>query len=75
MEYIEKAKKYFEQKYHCSQAVLAAFAEELGLTEEQALKKFSRNPVSFSWVDECVNHRQIVLKQSSVADKSSKGDL
>ena len=38
MNYIELAKKYFEQKYHCSQAVLAAFAEELGLTEEQALK-------------------------------------
>ena len=29
---------YFEQKFHCSQAVLAAFAQELGLTEEQALK-------------------------------------
>lgn len=38
MNHIELAKKYFEQKYHCSQAVLAAFAEELGLTEEQALK-------------------------------------
>ena len=38
MSHTEKAKKYFEQKYHCSQAVLAAFAEDLGLTEEQALK-------------------------------------
>jgi len=38
MNHIELAKKYFEQKYHCSQAVLAAFAEELGLTEKQALK-------------------------------------
>ena len=38
MNHIELAKKYFEEKYHCSQAVLAAFAEELGLTEEQALK-------------------------------------
>ena len=38
MNHVELAKKYFEQKYHCSQAVLAAFAEELGLTEEQALK-------------------------------------
>ena len=26
-------------------------------------------------MDKCVNHRQIVLKQSSVADKSRKGDL
>lgn len=31
-------KNIFEQKYHCSQAVLAAFADELGLTQEQALK-------------------------------------
>ena len=38
MNHVELAKRYFEQKYHCSQAVLVAFAEELGLTEEQALK-------------------------------------
>lgn len=38
MTHVELSKKYFEQKYHCSQAVLAAFAEELGLTEGQALK-------------------------------------
>lgn len=38
MKHTELAKMYFEQKYHCSQAVLAAFADELGLTEEQALK-------------------------------------
>lgn len=34
----EKALEYFNKKYHCSQAVLAAFAEECGLTEKQALK-------------------------------------
>ena len=34
----EKALDYFEQKFHCSQSVLAAFADECGLTEEQALK-------------------------------------
>lgn len=34
----EKALALFEQKFHCSQAVLAAFAEECGLTEKQALK-------------------------------------
>ena len=34
----EKALYYFSQKYHCSQAVLAAFAEELDITEKQALK-------------------------------------
>ncbi len=38
MNHIELANYYFEQKFHCSQAVLAAFAGELGLSEEQALK-------------------------------------
>ena len=38
MTHIEKANELFGKKFHCSQAVLAAFAEELGLTEEQALK-------------------------------------
>lgn len=35
---IEKAQKLFEEKFHCSQAVLAAFAEEFGISEEKALK-------------------------------------
>ena len=38
MNHKEKALAYYSQKFHCSQAVLAAFAEECGLTEEQALK-------------------------------------
>ena len=38
MTHKEKALAYFKQKFHCSQAVLASFAEECGLTEEQALK-------------------------------------
>lgn len=38
MNHIDKANLLFEQKYHCSQAVLGAFAEELGITEKQALK-------------------------------------
>lgn len=39
MTHVEKAKKYFEEyTYHCSQAVIVAFAEELGITDEQALK-------------------------------------
>ena len=37
MTYIEKSRKLFDQRFHCSQAVLAAFAEELGLSEKQAL--------------------------------------
>lgn len=38
MTHKEKALDYFDRKFHCSQAVLAAFASECGLTEEQALK-------------------------------------
>ena len=38
MNHEELAKKYFDEKYHCSQAVLAALVYVLGLTEEQALK-------------------------------------
>ncbi|MCR4648635.1 MAG: C-GCAxxG-C-C family protein [Lachnospiraceae bacterium] len=38
MTHKEKAIGYFEQQFHCSQSVLAAFADECGLTEEQALK-------------------------------------
>lgn len=38
MTHKEKALDYFSRHFHCSQAVLAAFAPECGLTEEQALK-------------------------------------
>lgn len=38
MTHEKKALSYFQDKFHCSQSVLAAYAEELGLTEEQALK-------------------------------------
>lgn len=38
MTHAEKAKRLYEQGFLCSQAVLAAFAEELGLSEPQALK-------------------------------------
>lgn len=38
MNHIEKAKETFGKKFHCSQAVLSAFAMECGITEEQALK-------------------------------------
>ena len=38
MTHKEKALDYFYRKFHCSQSVLAAFAPECGLTEEQALK-------------------------------------
>lgn len=34
----EKAVQYFRDGFHCSQAVLASFAKECGLTEEQALR-------------------------------------
>lgn len=38
MTHTETALGIFSQQMHCSQAVLAAFAEELGLTAEQALR-------------------------------------
>ena len=38
MNHKEKTVNYFSQKLHCSQSVLAAFAEECGITEEEALK-------------------------------------
>ena len=38
MTHKEKALQYFGEKFHCSQSVLAAFADECGITEEQALK-------------------------------------
>ena len=38
MNHKEKALEYYGKKFHCSQAILAAFEEECGLTEKQALK-------------------------------------
>ena len=38
MTHKEKALMYFGKKFHCSQAVLAAYAEECGISEVQALK-------------------------------------
>ncbi len=38
MSHEEKALSYFKDKFQCSQAVLAAYAYELELTEEQTLK-------------------------------------
>ena len=38
MDHIMKAVQYYEKGYMCSQAVFAAFAEEFGITEKQALQ-------------------------------------
>ena len=38
MNHKEKAVNYFSQKLHCSQSVLASFADECGITEEEALR-------------------------------------
>lgn len=38
MDHVDKAKELYEQGFYCSQAVFAAFAEEFGLTEKQALQ-------------------------------------
>ncbi len=37
MTHYEKAMKIFDDKFNCAQAVFGAFAEELGMSEEQAL--------------------------------------
>ena len=37
-QYGEKAFALFHEGYNCSQAVTAAFAREMGVSEEQALK-------------------------------------
>ena len=34
----EKALDYFGRHFHCSQAILAAYSDKCGLTEEQALR-------------------------------------
>lgn len=38
MTHKDKALMYFERKFHCSQAVLAAYAKECEISEKQALK-------------------------------------
>ncbi len=38
MNHIELSKQYFAQNFNCAQAVFTAFADELGLSEKQALK-------------------------------------
>ena len=38
MKHTEIASELFSKRYYCSQAVLAAFAEELGMTKKQALR-------------------------------------
>ncbi|NVO09726.1 MAG: C_GCAxxG_C_C family protein [Bacteroidales bacterium] len=37
-DHLEEALELFKSGYHCSQSVLAAFSEELGLPQETALK-------------------------------------
>ena len=38
MNHKEKAMKIWDDKFNCSQSVLGAFAEELGMPEEQAMR-------------------------------------
>ena len=38
MDRSEKALEYFDDKFNCSQSVLTAFADELGLTEDESLR-------------------------------------
>ena len=38
MNHVGEALKLFDEKFHCSQAVFAAFSEEYGVSKEDALK-------------------------------------
>lgn len=38
MDYVKEAVDLFSEKYMCSQAIFAAFSQDLGLDKEQALK-------------------------------------
>ena len=38
MDNVSKAVELFEHRFMCSQAVFAAFAEQFGITEKQALQ-------------------------------------
>lgn len=38
MSHVDVALKYFEEEFHCSQAVFAAFSEEYGISKKDALK-------------------------------------
>lgn len=38
MDHVTKAVQYYEEGYMCSQAVFAAFAEQFGISEKQALQ-------------------------------------
>ena len=38
MDHSEKALNLFDNKFNCAQSVLTAFAEELGLTEDESLR-------------------------------------
>ena len=46
-----------DEKFHCSQAVLGAFAEKLGITKEQALK------LGVASVEVCAKEKYVVLLQ------------
>jgi C_GCAxxG_C_C family probable redox protein len=38
MEHTKKALSFFDNQYNCAQSVLTAFADELGLTEDESLR-------------------------------------
>ena len=63
---LQKAKRNAEYLAHLERSFAQLERGEVIVKSMEELERLA---------DECVNHRQIVLKQSSVADKSSKGDL
>ena len=75
----EQAYKYFLQGYNCSQSVVAAFAEELSLSKEQAVKMSAGFGAGFGRMREvCGGFSGIVFVISSLygnSDPAGKSDF
>ena len=71
----EKALQYFADKFHCSQAVLAAYSEECGITEEQALKLGSCLGSGMRKGEVCGACTGALLVLGLLFGQSHKGDL
>ena len=55
MKRTEIAKDYFSKKCHCSQAVLASFADEIGITEKMALKDHEKQQIADNYAKQFLN--------------------
>ena len=61
----DKALKYFNDGYACSQAIVLAFASDFKLNEELA-KKIKYEPPKKGWLDPTVEFKQGVYNYSGI---------